>query len=1552
MTGASYGSAAHIHLKHKTISEKGRHMKQGLKKTIAGILIAALFLYGGAGTVFANGEPSKVASLGLSAASAMASQKDVAKGLKAAAKDEYTDWLWQAVGGTEKFMTGNAEAEIPAAKDKIMKIVSTVQAIEKFAIAMTEGKYDEAAFTAIDEVVGTLNHPLVSVTWEMAKLTYESHKLVMETGAARDIEALYGIVSNDRRLMGVIDPNADAPAQIPVNAQTADYFFNKYIVTDGSARGLLKSYVTTHLGREWPEESWSAYMKSWMSVGSGVDTAQSAEIEMLAGEWRNKARGWIIQLLKEANKQATVAWAETRLRQQMAEFEEFSKRVGHFYNNDLDRMLQEFLAIKANEAAEAALKKLPEASRKAYDELAPQIKKMKDADIKKASSWEMQINNWQLECLKGSSKMIAVNKSLSEELSRERQKWLQLADQLNAAVKAKKGTVEQAVVKEYGPRAVPSGKNPTRDDLAAKRAQALYKEFFEDLMEEFDWLTIEKKIEILNTAGESEPIDIQADPQELPQTVLEQLNIGDFGGAHAIISFWKDDVRTEMRAHFDAISAQIKELAKTPPPPVASVIEEYQRIHAMVRAKGEKVDAELQSIQDQINSLPGLAEDFLDPAWPHHKEFSRLQAKEENIRMKHRRWARDQYEDINREYYIETTALNIAVHMANDVCERTKSIYEVEHKEALSAMEESLAAFKALADSLRQKIELYRSECEAILAALPAPVPLEGNYWLMEETVAQVNEGSYTYMKAPKATGPVKAIEMANFLSGMAPNNNNKYAAERLVSTARQITTKAKGWEKAERAFAELERMPADEILQARVLVDPDLDHAAYIKKIEAAIQYAKTIKAVVPKLEEAAKKAARDELNRATDADAVMEKVAMISSYFSGLEEKGLIKRSGDDYEIVVPERGWNGMIKLKEPFPHYATQSELEPFVRPVREAWGRMKAVSFAKKYAPAHVKKWESIMALSDIPVAKEDNFIAPAHDMPIYESDLMKAVDRARKTDATRKDYAETMAAIAKLVPGLMQVPSELDTEYDEKQARLYNLSLEEYYEKVKRGTPQAVYMVRENVRESLESSDLAHEMGKHYVALAKKIDTLAGEHRSHLADERARVAREANEKSLNAERRKAEEATMAQVRAQGDGALSALYGYSFQDRRVNTYELKNPYGTVILTNREVPQGTITFSARLWTIDKVRALLFSIDGGRTWKELPLSQDISFTFNAVPNTEYVPLVRIQTTDNEDMRLEFFPGVDAFVWQNIDYDRLVVETVKAIADAYERSDLALFSRYISKDYLGNRTFLEEGVRFDFDMFTDIRLTIYVNRIEQRGALFIAETKWDKKQIPRTTGEQQSTTGRTTMIFVLEDGLMKIKNLRGNLIYATLSPEIAQASGLKQSVVDDIRTARDDRNPTQPGAGEIEDAGGVSGGGGSGSTPTIKTGRSTKDSDRTNGANASEAFDFDSDQVVALGSGDINFTDENGFTYITGENNARIKSSGNTFEATTSAAGLGAGDLFFDNPNTGDVFIFMTGAGLYGKMEITNIATVGNETTITFKYALQTDGSTNVTT
>ena len=164
----------------------------------------------------------------------------------------------------------------------------------------------------------------------------------------------------------------------------------------------------------------------------------------------------------------------------------------------------------------------------------------------------------------------------------------------------------------------------------------------------------------------------------------------------------------------------------------------------------------------------------------------------------------------------------------------------------------------------------------------------------------------------------------------------------------------------------------------------------------------------------------------------------------------------------------------------------------------------------------------------------------------------------------------------------------------------------------------------------------------------------------------------------------------------------------------------------------------------------------------------------------------MLDIRTKDYTSAKLMFAPNVTSVSVQDVDFYRMVTDALLALSNAYERQDIGAFSRLISRDFLGNKTFLEEGVRFDFDMFTDMQLKIYINRIENNSGLYIADTRWDKSQLPRKTGQTQKTSGRTTIAFVMEDNVLKIHNLRGDLLYATLSVEIAGSSGLSQTIID----------------------------------------------------------------------------------------------------------------------------------------------------------------------
>ncbi len=424
------------------------------------------------------------------------------------------------------------------------------------------------------------------------------------------------------------------------------------------------------------------------------------------------------------------------------------------------------------------------------------------------------------------------------------------------------------------------------------------------------------------------------------------------------------------------------------------------------------------------------------------------------------------------------------------------------------------------------------------------------------------------------------------------------------------------------------------------------------------------------------------------------------------------------------------------------------------------------------------------------------------------------------------------------------------------------------------------------------------------------------------------------------EAKKREEARKKQQEEEADRA-----GYRLMNTRINTIAVPNFAGELVLTDSDLRDGSVTLTALLNNDYGVQKVLISEDG-RLFKESPLSRDLSYTFAPMSEKRYEPAVKLKMESGEDKVLPFLVMGQVLVYKNIDYTRMVAEAIKALADSYEAMSVARFSELISRDYLGNRTFLEEGVRFDFDMFMDIRLQIFINRIERRGGVYVCEAKWTKTQMVRKTGQQQRTDGSTTFVFVLEDGKMKIQNLRGNLIYATLSPEIAESSGLSQTIVEEIRIAQQDRDPIQPGAGQTQESG-------TNSSSASLSARSGQVHNTSIPFWEVFSFDFVSGTEGAAAAGDFNF--ETNQIFLNGAAKIKNMTGAYTFSGLAEApADDGTYLTSADNPipvAAGEVYAFITGSGYYGKMSVTSLSGA-DPFYMDFQYAVQTDRTRNVRT
>jgi len=1447
-------------------------------------------------------------SLGLDLADAIADKKDIVEGVKEVAESKYDDWIWDSIGGYEKFWKGqvdDTDAYVNQAKDAIDEVLDIIEKVQELGTKLGEGKYDEALFIVVDKVVDKVDHPVVKVAWTAIKLAYESHKAVLETGAALQIEALYGAMSNDRRLLGTIDPDSDSPKLIPENAATADYFFNKYIVTNDHTRAMVKAYVVNVIGDEWPERSWGDWVEDWKAIGSGEDTERSAEIRALSSDFRNKARTWIMRIIKDVNEQARTAWAEVKVRKEMYAFQAFAERLKAF-SGDLPNLLREFKSKKKYR------EELPEY--KVYLAKSPEALRAAEKLIEKPEKRKLllkAIETWKSRLVRASSACYLIGEAqLSTSLKEQLKQWWNLEDRYQDALESLEETIVNEPVQVYE-----EGEGVVVDAEVAQ----YYKDLFELHLGPFKNWSIHPN----NAAG----------------NVLMYLNRGNFEKASEAWSEFNSQDKV-YDSYYSDISDQMRKVFKVKKSEYTEQINE-------LRAEKQRLLKERGDIQTRIDEASTSSDESLKESCyqEQRNNTSQMAQVEEKIKELNGKIASCKEAWILAEY-VNGSFRDVTSAMVKQANTETKEVWD---------------AFEELKDLCRSQWFSYNGSVRDVEQALPIKAItgegpptwsdslLNRRMALVKKAFDEIKNDQYTGIGSfKKAKIPVELLvamshriddikdSISHIGTFLASSPGIKDAGSIVEGAKAEISSIKKSFENWDQAAKEMERIPKltnKAIKEIQVLVKPDkfkerLQEIELVRK--AAQKVPDLTKKLKKKFEELYALAKTKEAEGQADIEWVITKQRQVRAFLLDQEDKNILKKSGDDYRLILQEE--DGMLISDTPFRHYMTAGEIKTFSGEILAGWEGYPGFKFIKSNASGVYKYLTDLLRLPEIKSASEDNVIVRTGEgsyLVIWASALPKLDEavKALKYDDSDIKFEQAILGVTQ-VEGMAGVLIPSDA-------------------KVK-------CTVTENYK-SYEK-DYENTLGKEYIKILESLQKVFDEREKYLEKHGSQPAGPGTpgEPGSSGPDGPGDKPEGPGVGPRGPGGTEGMgvrvtpgeFGgfYQIYDARVNTVSLRNASGDVILTNSEMRQGYIEITARLSTMQRVQKLLISVNDGRTWNELTVNQSIRYQFMPIPNRRYQPVIKVLTVDADEIPMKVFPNVNCIMYKDIDYSQLITETVRKISEAYETKNIALFSDYVSRDFLGNKTYLMEGVRFDFDMFTDIRLIIFINRIDQGGGIFTAETKWDKTQTPRTTMQQQRTSGRTNMVFAMEDGKMKITNLRGNLIYATLSPEIAESSGLPSETVEEIRVAQITRTPVQPGAGETEESGGVS------SSISTQNGTITSTPPPPAPPDNFNSFDFSAGAEGGQGVGDIYFWQLNQFT-CNGTAQIQEVTGTSTFDNLDEAPASGYGNnVAITN---GDVFVIITREGYYGKIRITSLTNnMPVNYSVTFEYALQTDGSRNINT
>lgn len=905
---------------------------------------------------------SAISDLGLSVAGATMDSKNVANGLKNVAKDKTTQWMWDSVGGLEKMILQNNEAQMKEAANKLLEIVDIIQAIEKISISITEGKYDDAAIEAMDQVVGKVNHPLVSVTWSAVKLTYESHKAVVSTEEARQVEILYNMVTHDRMLLGASSPESKSPPTIPVNSQTADYFFNKYIMTNDNARRALRAYVVTVLNEDWPEQSWSDWLGGFRTIGMGVDTKKNAELEMLDKEWRNKGRTWVIAVIKEMNKQAKQSWAELKLRQELARFKRFASSAVLFKNNDLAQMMRDFKEIEKYKRELPQYKKALDEGKKLRAKMEIEVASLNTKSFSKtAGNRESFINNiaktasdWQsLMMSYGSRASLIREEELVRKFSDETNQWRKLKNSVSAFILEKGDSASNEIVSEtVDGRYHPSG-IPELDaywSVRFEKTLAYTKSYYNKYMDKIKPFSWDFKVTQVGSFYIPSTVKLPSKPEEFSTELLKILNKGDIGLASNVYDAW----RSTARSRFDSY------------------------IYPLERASMGYFAYEAPK------DLPEILK------------------------------SRDDLEK-NSGWQSARSAL----------IGKLKILYLLEiekYNATISPITTMMTSFKDLANERQKQYSIYANKINKIFQFGELNYDLQS----YNEAYQKCSQNSYTKLPALDVDfGDTALLSIPSALDKIAYDVEHNMACSSdsgLIELEQKLLKEVKTQSELIAYFKELPALDNKDINQINILIKPQMDLSESLKRIKQIEKNIITTKNIISLISKMIPISTTDSINRQRDAFWLKEKAREVQSFIDYMLSSGKIKRGynenypGWGLEIVLPKsiQIKEKMLFSSEPQAHYLIQEEINTISTPLKALYGNSQAKSFLNSYFPKISKNLEDLLAMRFIQPVKGEHIIV--RDKMIFLSDLQELENTLAKINIKEDSFDKKIEDIPVCFP--------------------------------------------------------------------------------------------------------------------------------------------------------------------------------------------------------------------------------------------------------------------------------------------------------------------------------------------------------------------------------------------------------------------------------------------------------------------------------------------------------------------------------------------------------
>lgn len=412
--------------------------------------------------------------------------------------------------------------------------------------------------------------------------------------------------------------------------------------------------------------------------------------------------------------------------------------------------------------------------------------------------------------------------------------------------------------------------------------------------------------------------------------------------------------------------------------------------------------------------------------------------------------------------------------------------------------------------------------------------------------------------------------------------------------------------------------------------------------------------------------------------------------------------------------------------------------------------------------------------------------------------------------------------------------------------------------------------------------------------------------------------------------------------------------------KVNAIDATRMVDRVTLSREDLVNGLITVRGKAEVRQGAIGLIeYSIDGGRTWRTAAMGDRGMFSFELKPETgrSYAVIVRAVTTvgkqtDDNDYSFKLEVGATNSTDE-------VKATFLRMLEAYRNKNRTEFMRYVSEDFEGIVSALDEAVSNDFRNFENIRIEPNITRISPFGSGFEIYFTFNRQVYATRNGRLLKDAAASTMMFKRESDGYRLTRLAAPLIFGVSNPTDVATSVTTQSVGQQVITVN-----TATGTAITATQTAI--------TPTGSTVVSTLDTGTRTMTFSTTGPTFNFNSFEFAGGGTVYSTGSTGNApaaylfqgdfAVGGTGNIHFKGTvqartcGTTFAALTIAptTGYTTGPTTIGPVAGGQCYAFSTVGPKYGAIEIisftTNCPAPACNSSVSFRYKYQNDGTTKL--